>query len=337
MKSLHNFSLKDHNSFGLDVEAREIHFPETHQEVQELVRDVQDPFVLGGGSNVLFTTNQLTKPVIRPEIKGLSKAFENNDYTIVSAGAGESWQALVDFTLQNDWGGIENLSLIPGHVGAAPIQNIGAYGVELKDVFFALEAIRVEDGALHTFHADMCKFDYRYSVFKGPLKGKYIIAKVFLKLPKNHKVKTAYGGIRMALASKGIDHPSIQQMAQTVNELRRSKLPYPDQIGNAGSFFKNPLVSQSTLNSLQTQYSYVPHYIMPDERVKIPAGWLLEQCHFKGKRQGQAGFYEKHALILVNHGGASGAELWHLAQQAQVEVKEKFGIELEPEVGVIEA
>ena len=336
MKSERNFNLAPHNSFGLAVEASRIFFPECYTEVRELVKEYPNAFILGGGSNVLFATDRLERPVIAPQITGIEKQYEDDEQIVVSSGAGVQWQSLVDYTLDRNWGGLENLSLIPGSVGAAPIQNIGAYGVEFREVFYALEAIRIKDGALHTFNKEMCQFDYRYSVFKGALKGEYVITRVYIRLRKDHELNTAYGGIQMTLNQLGLERPNFRQMAEAINHLRRSKLPYPDQLANAGSFFKNPIVDKSWLEDKKCAYSYVPHYEIDDTKVKIPAAWLLEQSGFKGYRSGDAGFYEKHALILVNHGQATGKELWKLAQRAQTEVQDKFDLLLEPEVNVIE-
>ena len=336
MRANDNFNLQEHNSFGLHVVASSIYFPESYREVRELVKEYPDAFVLGGGSNILLATDRLERPVIAPRIMGIEKVYEDEKQVIVSSGAGEDWQTLVDYTLARDWGGLENLSLIPGNVGAAPIQNIGAYGFEFKDVFYALEAVRIEDGALHTFNRDMCAFDYRYSAFKGALKGQYIITRVFIQLRKDHQINTSYGGVKMTLEKLGLDHPNYREMADAINHLRRSKLPYPDQLSNAGSFFKNPIVDKNWLEDKKCAFTYVPHYEIDEQRVKIPAAWLLEQAGFKGFRSGDAGFYEKHALILVNHGNASGEELWSLAQKARQEVEAKFGLLLEPEVNIIE-
>ncbi|HKK87896.1 MAG TPA: UDP-N-acetylmuramate dehydrogenase [Saprospiraceae bacterium] len=337
MRRKDNFNLYELNTFRLDVVASKIYFPESYEEVREVVEEYPDAFILGGGSNILFATDRLERPVIAPEIMGIEKLYEDEAQVIVSSGAGEAWQALVDFTLDHNWGGLENLSLIPGKVGAAPIQNIGAYGVEFKEVFFGLEAVRIKDGALHTFNKDMCEFDYRYSAFKGSIKGQYIITRVYIKLRKDHQINTSYGGIKMTLNKLGLEKPSFREMADAINYLRRSKLPYPDQIPNAGSFFKNPIVGNKWLEDKKCTYTFVPHYRIDDQQVKIPAAWLLEQAGFKGYRAADAGFYEKHALILVNHGRASGEELWSLAQKARKEVETKFGLLLEPEVNIIEA
>jgi UDP-N-acetylmuramate dehydrogenase len=216
-----NFKLQDYNTFALDVEVSNISFPENFEGVQELVERQPDAFVLGGGSNILFATRRLDRPVIAPRIMGIEKEYEDDKQVVLSSGAGEEWQSLVDYTLDRNWGGLENLSLIPGHVGAAPIQNIGAYGVEFKEVFYALEAIRIKDGALHTFNKDMCQFDYRYSAFKGPLKGQYIITKVFIRLRKDHKINIDYGGVKMTLDKLGLENPSFREMADAINHLRR--------------------------------------------------------------------------------------------------------------------
>jgi UDP-N-acetylmuramate dehydrogenase len=250
--------------------------------------------------------------------------------------AGENWHNLVIWALDHNLGGIENLSLIPGNTGTAPIQNIGAYGVELKDVFVSCEAMNIETLELEEFSKEACEFGYRDSIFKKSAKGKYIITSVKLKLTKkNHRLLTHYGTIENWLNANNIIHPTIHDISKAVIAIRRSKLPDPNELGNCGSFFKNPMVSKKKFESFHKKYPEAPYYEMEDNQYKIPAGWLIEQCGFKGKRYGDAGVHEKQALVLVNHGNAKGGEILALAEKIQSEVKSKFKIKIQPEVNII--
>lgn len=260
---------------------------------------------------------------------------EMDDYhTVVSAGAGESWPAFVAWTLEQGLGGLENLSLIPGEVGAAPIQNIGAYGLEVKDRLLFLEAFDVKTGKVVKIEARQCGFGYRSSHFKGKWKNRYIITKVYFRLThQHHKINTSYGAIESELTH--IELPTIQDIADAVIRIRRSKLPDPKDLANTGSFFKNPVISSEKLHSLQQDYPNIPAYPTADDQKKVPAAWLIHQCGWKGKRMGTVGCYEKQPLVIVNYGGATGAEVWAFAQKVQQSVQEQFGILLEPEVNLI--
>ncbi len=330
------YSLKDYNTFGLDVKtAYFTHLREAKELSPLLLHNYAPIFILGGGSNVLFV-HDFQGLIIHNQIEGIAVVKQENDKALVEIGGGVNWHQLVLWCLDHGLGGIENLSLIPGTVGAAPIQNIGAYGVELQDVFFELEAMELSTGKLHRFNKKECQFGYRNSIFKQNLKGEMLITRVWLELTlANHQINTAYGAIRSTLAEKGISEPSIRDVSNAVIQIRTEKLPDPKEIGNAGSFFKNPEIPQSQFDTLQDQFSNIVHYPGSEGLIKVPAGWLIEQCGWKGKRVGNTGTYQHQALVLVNHGGASGQEIWDLAQQIIHSVKEKFGIELSPEVNVV--
>ncbi|RDK84680.1 UDP-N-acetylmuramate dehydrogenase [Marinirhabdus gelatinilytica] len=329
-------SLKKYNTFGIDVEARKFVSVSSIAELKDvLASNPEEPlFLLGGGSNMLLTKD-VQSLVIHLNLKGISIVGENEDTVHLKVMAGENWHNFVTYCIENNYGGIENLSLIPGNTGTAPIQNIGAYGVELKDVFVSCEAVHIVTGELKTFSKEDCKFAYRNSVFKNELKGKYIITSVAFQLTKkNHKLQTSYGAIKDQLASKDIDKPTIKDISEAVIAIRQSKLPDPKTLGNSGSFFKNPVISAEDFQQFRTQHPEAPFYEVSPTQFKIPAGWLIEQAGFKGKRFGDAGIHKNQALVLVNHGNASGAEIWELAIKIQKKVKELFGIYIEPEVNV---
>ncbi|UNY98997.1 UDP-N-acetylmuramate dehydrogenase [Zhouia spongiae] len=337
MEILHNISLKEYNTFGIDVNAK--HFVSVSS-VNELIMalknsDYPKKFILGGGSNMLLTKD-IDALVIRVDIKGISVAEAGNGYALIEANAGENWHQFVLWTLQNNYGGIENLSLIPGNVGSAPIQNIGAYGVELKDVFHSCRAININTLETETFSLEDCKFAYRDSIFKTSYKGQYVITSLTLKLTtENHLLHTRYGAIQNTLKEKGIAEPTIQDISDAVISIRQSKLPDPKKIGNSGSFFKNPVISKKEFDSFIEKNPAAPYYIVSESEVKVPAGWLIEQAGFKGKRFGDAGVHNKQALVLVNHGKATGKELIALADTIISSVKEQFNITLEQEVNII--
>lgn len=337
MKIQENISLKAYNTFGVEANAR--YFTEVHstEELQEVLRKWRGgrPFILGGGSNILLT-GQLEGLVIKNNIRGKAITGKKGGRAWVSAGGGENWHELVLWCLDRGLGGIENLSLIPGTAGAAPIQNIGAYGCELSEVFHQLEAVELDTGAIHSFGKEACRFGYRDSIFKQELRGLYCITRVSLELTAaNHRINTAYGDIRRTLAGQGITEPTIHDVSRAVIAIRSGKLPDPKVLGNSGSFFKNPELPPEQFRRLQQQFPDVVHYPLEDGRVKIPAGWLVEQAGWKGKRLGGAGCYEKQALVLVNYGQATGRDILALAEQVQQSVEEKFGIWLETEVNVI--
>jgi len=332
-----NISLKPYNSFGLEAKARffvEVTGPVQLQKVLELEAYTKK-FILGGGSNMLLVKD-VDALVIHIAMKGIQIVEEDENYVEVKAMAGENWHDLVLWCLDRDYGGLENLSLIPGQVGTAPIQNIGAYGVELKDVFVSCEAMEVKTGELLAFDGQDCQFGYRDSIFKQGAKDRYIISSVTLRLTKrDHRLHTNYGAIETQLRERGIVYPTIRDISDVVIAIRSQKLPDPKVLGNSGSFFKNPVVARKAFDKLQKQNPELPFYELEGDRFKIPAAWLIEQCGFKGKRFGDAGVHEKQALVLVNYGQASGREILELAQKIQGEVKRKFGLELRPEVNII--
>jgi len=330
-----DFSLLPYNTFGLDVRAE--HFAEAFsvRDLRHGLRSGIHPvFLLGGGSNVLFTQN-VAGLVLKNSIRGIRVIQEFKHKVWVEAGAGEIWHDLVLWAVSHNYGGLENLSLIPGTVGAAPIQNIGAYGVELKDVFVRLKALNVETGQIKTFSHQKCQFGYRDSVFKREEKGKWCICSVVFSLQKSpHRLNTSYGDISKTLDANGVVAPTIADISRAVVQIRSSKLPDPRKIGNCGSFFKNPETARSVLDAILRSHPNAPHFPLPDGRVKIPAGWLIEQCGWKGKRVGNTGCYEKQALVLVNHGSATGKEVKALAEAIIESVETRFGIRLEPEVNI---
>ncbi len=337
MKILENISLKNYNTFGIDAKAR--FFTEATsllqlQKVLEL-KAYPEKFILSGGSNILLTKD-IDALVVHINLKGISIGKETDKHVFVKAMAGENWHELVLWALDNDFGGIENLSLIPGNTGTAPIQNIGAYGVELKDVFHCCTAMEIQTGELVEFDNAACQFEYRNSVFKQKAKGKYIITSVTLRLTKTgHELNTNYGAIENELKESGIVYPTIQDISKAVISIRKSKLPDPKEIGNSGSFFKNPIISKKSFTKLRKDHPNIPFYELPDNQIKIPAGWLIEQSGFKGKRYGDAGVHDRQALVLVNHGNAKGEEILDLAMKIRDTVKKMFNIQIDPEVNII--
>ncbi|MBK6901902.1 MAG: UDP-N-acetylmuramate dehydrogenase [Saprospirales bacterium] len=335
MKALENHPLTPYNTFALPARAAFFQEVNSEEELRQALRECTPPLLLlGGGSNMLLTSDW-PGTVIRMAIKGRELTEETGDSALVAAGAGENWHELVTWTLEQNLGGLENLSLIPGSVGAAPIQNIGAYGVELTQVFDHLEAMELSSGAIHTFDRAACRFGYRDSVFKQELKGKYAITRVYLRLQKNPALNTGYGAIRDILTEWGIATPTIHDVSRAVIHIRRSKLPDPALLGNAGSFFKNPEVEAAQLQALLQAHPNLVHYPLSGGSAKIPAGWLIEQCGWKGKRVGNTGCHAQQALVLVNYGGATGAEIWEHARRVADSVKEQFGVELGVEVNVV--
>lgn len=304
------------------------------QDVYEvLVKGLSPLKIIGGGSNILITKDQ-DAYILKNEIKGISIIDEDIDSVLVKVGAGESWHQLVMWTISHNLGGIENLALIPGCVGAAPMQNIGAYGVEQESVFHSLSAIDLEQGTTRTFYKEDCKFGYRESIFKNEVKGQYIITHVNYVFSKKHAVNTAYGAINSKLEEEGIKNPTIADVANAVIAIRKSKLPDPNVIPNTGSFFKNPIVGTTVLEALKGDYPDIVSYPIDDNSVKIPAAWLIQHAGFKGMRKGDAGTHKNHALVLVNYGSASGDEMLAFAKTIQDGVESKFGIKLVPEVNI---
>ncbi len=335
MKILENTSLLHFNTFGLDIKAA--HFAEISNldDLRAGLRaGIQPVFLLGGGSNVLFTQD-VQGLVLKNNLRGIQVIREFKNKVWVEVGSGEVWHEFVLWAVAHNYGGIENLSLIPGTVGAAPIQNIGAYGVELKDVFVRLKALNLSTGKLKSFKHSVCQFGYRDSIFKREEKGKWCITSVVFSLTKApHRLNTSYGDISKTLESNGIVTPNIADISRAVVQIRSSKLPDPAKIGNCGSFFKNPETDRAVLERILVTHPQAPHYPLPDGRVKIPAGWLIEQCGWKGKRVGNTGCYERQALVLVNYGGATGAEVKNLAEAIIESVEKGFGVRLEAEVNI---
>jgi UDP-N-acetylmuramate dehydrogenase len=341
-----NFSLKKYNSFGIDATARYFARFAQSEQLPELLANRNRPratrtsssglglFVLGGGSNVLLTGN-IDRLVLKNEIPGIDLIDEDEKYLYVRVGAGESWHGFVQYCLARDWAGVENLSLIPGSVGAAPMQNIGAYGVELKSIFHALEAWDLEDGKIRMFTLNDCEFGYRDSIFKKTFKGRFIILNVTFRLNRVPVFHTEYGAIGRELDKMGVRELSIQAVSQAVVHIRSAKLPDPAQIGNAGSFFKNPTIPDSQFAALQVKFPAIVGYPSSSQGVKLAAGWLIEQCGWKGYRRGDAGCHAQQALVLVNYGNATGREIFELSEEIVGSVRQKFGVSLEREVNIL--
>ena len=327
-----NISLKHLNTFGMDVKAKEFASVGSELDLAKVLAiNSSNLLVLGGGSNMLLTEDP-DALVLHINIKGIEvvSIFKNN--IRVKVAAGENWHDFVSWSLKKNYGGIENLSLIPGNVGTAPIQNIGAYGVELKDSFVSCKAMDVESAEIREFNLQDAAFGYRTSVFKTTLKGKYVITSVQFQLTKKkHKLKTSYGAIQEELGSKTVTPKSI---SEAVISIRERKLPDPKVIGNSGSFFKNPIIKEEEFKILQKKYPNLPFYETDNSEVKIPAGWLIESLGYKGYKKGDAGVHKDQALVLVNHGNASGHEILELSQELQKKVKETFNIDLEIEVNI---
>lgn len=337
MELQRDFSLKDHNSFGIDARADWFISVKSIEQLQNILKRTYaaELFILGGGSNMLLT-GDLHKTVVHIGLKGKRVISETEDQVIVQAQAGENWHEFVMWCLDKDFGGLENLSLIPGNVGTAPIQNIGAYGVELKDNFVSCEALNVQTLEQKTFDLEACEFGYRNSIFKNHLKGQYIITSVKFRLTKGkHLLHTEYGSIQSELGNKGISSPNIRNISDAVIAIRKSKLPDPKEIGNSGSFFKNPVIPAEKFLKLKQEFPDIPSYPISISETKVPAGWLIDQAGFKGYRDGDAGVHKNQALVLVNHGKATGREILELSRKIQTSIKEKFGIDLEPEVNII--
>ncbi|HQV78312.1 MAG TPA: UDP-N-acetylmuramate dehydrogenase [Chitinophagales bacterium] len=334
-----NISLKQYNTFNIDVNAAHFCCVQTLDELKYLIHNKLHHFsrylFIGGGSNILFCS-AFDGLVILNKIKGIEISKEDEQHVWIKANSGTTWHDLVLFAVSNNFGGIENMSLIPGTVGAAPMQNIGAYGVELKDVFEQLTAIDIGNATMQIFNKEACAFGYRESIFKRQLKDKFFIYSVTLKLSKHPVINSAYGDIQKVLEAKNIHTPNIQDISDAVIFIRQSKLPDPNVLGNAGSFFKNPEVESSIVTELTQQYPTMPKYNLPNGHFKIPAAWLIEQCGWKGKRIGNTGNHSKQALVIVNYGNAKGHEIWQHAQNVQQTVKKKFGIHLEMEVNQIQ-
>jgi len=338
MKIKENYSLKMLNMFGVDCSAKYFIEAEKEADINEALsfsKTVSKPVLfLGGGSNILFT-NDFNGIVIKIGIKGIKILEEKNDYAIVESCAGELWDDLVSFCVKKEFYGIENLSLIPGTVGAAPIQNIGAYGIEIKDVVQSVEGILLDSNTMKVFSNTECGFDYRDSIFKHTLKDKFVIIKIVLKLSKKKKFNLNYRAFQEFLNLVDKEKITIKDVSELVKEIRIGKLPDTKEFGNAGSFFKNPEISSSEFFRLQEKYPDIVHFQVEKGKFKIPAGWLIEKSGFKGKREGEVGTYKHQALVIINYGNATGAEIISFAEKIQEAVKNKFGIKLIPEVNII--
>lgn len=331
-----NVSLLPYNTFSLEAKARYFYAFKDINRLQNALkqRDGETLLVLGGGSNILLTQD-FEGLVLKNDLKGIEVERETSEHFLVKVQAGENWHQFVLEAIKHNWAGIENLSLIPGTVGAAPMQNIGAYGVEIEQVFEELEALEISTGKMHRFSHSDCEFGYRESVFKKTLKGQFIICSVTFRLLKEPQFNTSYGAIKETLEENGVSELSIQAISQAVIQIRQSKLPDPAKIGNAGSFFKNPTIDKLDFEGLKAEFSNIPGYQLPKKQVKIPAAWLIDQCGWKGKTFGEIGVHKNQPLVLVNYGDGNGENIKDLAFKIQDSVRAKFGIELTPEVNII--
>ena len=338
MNIIANYPLQKLNTFGLDVKAKYFVSINTVNELIELTKtkvfkDLQ-LLILGGGSNILFTKD-FDGLVILNSIKGKEIIDQTQESIFLKIGAGENWHELVMYTVDNGWGGIENLSLIPGNTGTAPMQNIGAYGVEIKETFVELEALEISSGKIVKFNNSDCEFGYRESVFKNKMKNQYIILNITLELKKNPELNINYGDVKAILESQNINNPSIKDVSDAIISIRQSKLPDPKIIGNSGGFFKNPIVSLNQLELIKKKYPNVVNYKINENEFKIAAGWMIERAGWKGKKFNNYGVHEKQALVLVNYGLANGMEIFNLSEEIILDIKDKFGITLEREVNII--
>ena len=332
-----DYSLKSYNTFGIEAKAKQFVAVHSLIELQTVLTEnpTNKKFILGGGSNMLLTQN-IDALVIHVDLKGKEIIDENDDYAWVESQAGENWHEFVLWTIDQNLGGLENLSLIPGNVGTTPIQNIGAYGVEIKDTFVLCEALHIETQEHVVFKKEECKFGYRESIFKNEVKDEFIITSVVFKLTKrNHQLNTSYGAIETELANQNISKPTLKDVSNAVIAIRKSKLPDPKELGNSGSFFKNPVLLKTDFEKIQKQFPDIPHYVVSDTEVKVPAGWLIEQAGFKGKRFGDAGIHKNQALVLVNYGHATGQEILEVAHNIQETILKTYGIQIEAEVNII--
>jgi UDP-N-acetylmuramate dehydrogenase len=333
----YQYSLKNLNTFGIEAKAKQfvaVHSIEELQLVLEQNKTIKK-FILGGGSNMLLTKD-IDALVIHIDLKGIKIIDEDENYVWVESQAGENWHEFVLYTIDHNFGGLENMSLIPGNVGTTPVQNIGAYGTEIKDTFVSCQAVAIDDQEIKTFTKEECSFGYRESIFKNEVKDHYIITSVVFKLTKkDHKINTSYGDIIAELAKNNITKPSLKEVSDAVIAIRKSKLPDPKELGNSGSFFKNPILLKSEFEKIHKQFPEIKYYDISETEVKVPAGWLIEQAGFKGKRFGDAGIHKNQALVLVNYGNATGQEILEISRNIQDTIFKKFGIYIEAEVNVI--
>lgn len=332
-----NFSLKNYNTFGIEAKAKLFVAVHSIAELKTVLEEnkSQKKFILGGGSNMLLTQD-IDALVIHVDLKGKKIIKDDDNFVWVESQAGENWHEFVLWTIDQNFGGLENMSLIPGNVGTTPVQNIGAYGTEIKDTFVSCEAMAIENQKTKTFSKDECHFGYRESVFKNEAKDQYIITSVVFKLTKrNHKINISYGDIAAQLSNKNIQIPTLKDVSDAVIAIRTSKLPDPKELGNSGSFFKNPILLKSDFEKIHQQFPEMKYYDISPTEVKVPAGWLIEQAGFKGKRFGDAGIHKNQALVLVNYGNATGQEILDVSKTIQETIFKTFGIHIEAEVNVI--
>jgi UDP-N-acetylmuramate dehydrogenase len=337
MEIQNQFSLKNYNTFGIEAKAKQFVAVHTVADLRLVLQQnaTEKKFILGGGSNMLLTQD-IDSLVIHIDLKGKKIIQENDDCVWVECQAGENWHEFVLWTLQQNFGGLENMSLIPGNVGTTPVQNIGAYGTEIKDTMVSCTAMKIDSQDMKTFSNADCHFGYRESIFKQEAKDQFIITSVVFQLTKrNHKINTAYGDIQAELSKNGIDNPTIQDVSNAVIAIRQSKLPDPKELGNSGSFFKNPILLKSDFEKIHTKFPDMKYFEISETEVKVPAGWLIEQAGFKGKRFGDAGIHKNQALVLVNYGNATGQEILNVSKDIQETIFNTFGIRIEAEVNVI--
>ena len=332
-----NFSLKNYNTFGIEAKAKQFVAVHNTNELRTILQQnkLEKKFVLGGGSNMLLTQD-IDALVIHVDLKGKKIIKEDDDFVWVESQAGENWHEFVLWTIDQNYGGLENMSLIPGNVGTTPVQNIGAYGIEIKDTFESCDAMTIENQEMRTFSKSDCHFGYRESIFKNEAKDQYIITSVVFKLTKrNHKINTSYGDITAELSKNSITNPTLKDVSNAVIAIRQSKLPDPKELGNSGSFFKNPILLKTDFEKIHQQFPEMKYYEVSATEVKVPAGWLIEQAGFKGKRFGDAGIHKNQALVLVNYGSATGQEILAVSKKIQETIFKTFGITIEAEVNVI--
>ncbi len=337
MQIENNFSLKKYNTFGIEAKANQFVAVHSLNELKFILENhkTDSKFILGGGSNMLLTQD-INALVIHIDLKGKRIIKEDSDFVWVESQAGESWHEFVLWTIDQNFGGLENMSLIPGNVGTTPVQNIGAYGTEIKDTFISCDAMNISTQEMKTFVNEECNFGYRESIFKNEVKDQYVITSVVYKLTKrNHKINTSYGDITKELEKNNIITPTLKEVSNAVIAIRQSKLPDPKELGNSGSFFKNPIISKEAFEKVHALHPEMPHYVISKTEIKVPAGWLIEHAGFKGKRFGDAGIHKNQALVLVNYGNATGQEILNVSKDIQNTVLNKFGIAIEAEVNVI--
>ena len=337
MQIQHNFSLKNYNTFGIEAKAKQFVAVHNLDELQAVLKNhsSEKKFILGGGSNMLLTQD-IDALVIHIDLKGKKIIKEDDDFVWVESQAGEVWHEFVLWTIDQNFGGLENMSLIPGNVGTTPVQNIGAYGAEIKDTFVSCDAMSIENQEVKTFTKDECKFGYRESIFKQEAKDKFIITSVVFKLKKHsHIINIDYGDIKAELSKNNVNNPTIKDVSNAVIAIRNTKLPNPKELGNSGSFFKNPVISKELFEKVQAKFPEVKHFEVSPTEVKVPAGWLIENAGLKGYRNGDAGVHKNQALVLVNYGNATGQDILNLSKYVQKTVFDKYGIAIEAEVNVI--